>query len=161
MVTHNTSALTVTLPSDLEIVLTREFDAPRELVFEALSKPEHMSHWWAEQGSTVTVCEMDFRPGGAWRIVTRDASGTEYGFRGEYRDIAPPERIVQTFEFEGMPGNISIDSIVLEDLGGRTRVIGRSIFASVEDRDGMLQGGMEQGAAEWYDRLGAYACSMV
>jgi uncharacterized protein YndB with AHSA1/START domain len=152
-----TSTLTVTLPSDKEIVLTREFDAPRALVFQAFSSCEHLQHWWGQAGSTLASCELDFRPGGAWRIVERDAKGNEWGFHGELRQVAPPERIVQTFEWEGLPGHISVDTLVLEDLGGgRTRLITTSVFDSVEDRDGMIQSGMEQGASESYDRLAAY-----
>jgi uncharacterized protein YndB with AHSA1/START domain len=148
--------LTVTLPSEREVVLTREFDAPRELVFEAFSKPEHIRHWWGQKGSTVVVDTMDFRPGGAWRFVERAADGSEHGFRGQYRDIQRPERITWTFEWEGLPGHVSVETMVFEDLGNRTRVVGTTVFASVEDRDGMVQSGMEQGAAESYDRLEAY-----
>jgi uncharacterized protein YndB with AHSA1/START domain len=154
-------SLTVTLPSDREIVMTREIDAPRDLVFEAFSKPEHVVHWWGRIGSTLPVCEMDFRPGGAWRFVERDAGGAENAFRGEYRDIVRPERIVQTFEFEGMPGHISLDTMVFEDLGGRTRLVDTSVFDSVEDRDGMLQSGMEEGAAELFIRLADYLQTMA
>jgi uncharacterized protein YndB with AHSA1/START domain len=161
MAVNDTSALAVTLPSDREIVLTRELDAPRDLVFEAWSKPEHLAHWWGRLGSTLPVCEMDFRPGGAWHFVERDATGNEFGFRGEYRDIVRPERIVQTFEFEGMPGHISHETIVFEDLGGRTRLVNTSVFDSVEDRDGMLQSGMEEGAAELFIRLAEYLRSMA
>lgn len=158
MATSNSSTLTVTLPSDREIVLSRVFDAPRELVFEAFSKPEHVAHWWGQKNSTLASCEIDFRPGGTWRFVERDANGNEFGFHGEIRDIAPPERIVQTFEFEGMPGHVSVETMVLDDLdqGRRTRVTVTSRFDSVEDRDGMLQSGMEQGASESYDRLAEY-----
>jgi uncharacterized protein YndB with AHSA1/START domain len=156
MVTHNSPRLTVSLPSPREITLTREFQAPRELVFEAFSKAEHLAHWWGQKDSTLAVCEMDFRPGGAWRLVEHAADGNEYAFRGEVREIVPPERIVQTFEFEGMPGHISVETLVLEDLGGRTRMTVTSVFDSVEDRDGMLQSGMETGAGESYDRLEAY-----
>jgi uncharacterized protein YndB with AHSA1/START domain len=156
MPTTNSSTLTVTLPSDREIVLTREFDAPRDLVFEAFSKAEHMVHWWGPKGSTMQVSEMDFRPGGAWRFVERAADGNDYGFRGQYRDIVRPERIVWTFEFEGMPGHVSVETMIFDDLGGRTRITGTAVFDSVEDRDGMIQSGMEQGAAESYDRLGDY-----
>jgi uncharacterized protein YndB with AHSA1/START domain len=156
MPTTNSSTLTVTLPSDREIVLTREFDAPRDLVFEAFSKAEHMAHWWGPKGSTMQVSEMDFRPGGAWRFVERAADGNAYGFRGEYRDIVRPERIVWTFEFEGMPGHVSVETMIFDDLGGRTRITGTAVFDSAEDRDGMIQSGMEQGAAESYDRLADY-----
>jgi uncharacterized protein YndB with AHSA1/START domain len=161
MVVKNNSSMTVTLPSDREIALTREIDAPRDLVFEAYSKPEHVKHWWGRIDSTLPVCEMDFRPGGAWRFVERDATGNEYGFRGEYREIVRPERIVQTFEFDGMPGHISLDTMVFEDLGGRTRLVGTSVFDSVEDRDGMLQSGMEDGAAELFIRLADYLQTMA
>jgi uncharacterized protein YndB with AHSA1/START domain len=154
------TTLTVTLPSDREIVLTREFDAPRELVFRAFTSCEHLQHWWGQAGSSMSQCEMDFRPGGAWRFVERDASGNEWGFRGEIREVVPPEKIVQTFEFDGMPGHVSVDTMVLEDLGGsRTRLVATSVFSSVEDRDGMIQSGMEKGASESYDRLAAYLAS--
>lgn len=150
------NTLTVTTPSDLEIVLTRDFDASRELVFDAFSQPDHVRHWWGQAGSTLAQCEMDFRPGGKWRFVERDKNGQEWGFRGEVREIVKPERIVQTFEFEGMPGHVSVETMRLEDIGGRTRVTVTSVFASVEDRDGMIQSGMEKGAGESYDRLEAY-----
>jgi uncharacterized protein YndB with AHSA1/START domain len=161
VVTHNRPALTVTLPSDREIVLTREFDAPRHLVFEAFTKPEHITNWWGQKGSTLASCEIDFRPGGQYRFVERDANGDEFGFRGEIREIVPPERIVQTFEWEGLPGHIAEDTMELEDLGGRTRMTVTSRFASVQDRDGMLQGGMEKGAGESYDRLAEYLRSLA
>ena len=97
----NTGSLAVTLPSDREILMTRVFDAPRELVFEAHTTPEHVRRWWGKHGTTLPVCEMDFRPGGAYRFVQREPGGAEHGFRGEYRDIVPPERLVYTFEYRG------------------------------------------------------------
>jgi len=156
MVANNSTTLKVTLPSDQEIVLTREFDFPRDLVFEAFTRPEHIAQWWGPRGTTVPSCQMDFRAGGKWRFVSRDADGNEFGFRGEIREVVPPERIVQTFEFEGMPGHVSVETLRLEDLGGRTRMTVTSRFDSVMDRDGMLQSGMEKGAAESYDRLSEY-----
>jgi uncharacterized protein YndB with AHSA1/START domain len=161
MVVNNDSALTVSLPSDREIVLSRVFDAPRDVVFEAFSKPEHLAHWWGQAGSTLPVCEMDFRPGGAWRFVERDATGNEYGFRGEYRDIVRPERIAWTFEFEGLPGHISQETMIFEDLGTRTRITGTTLFDSLKDRDGMLQSGMARGASESYNRLAEYLPTMA
>jgi len=143
----------VTTPSEREIVMTRTFDAPRELVFEAMSKVEHMREWWGPRGFTMPVCEMDFRVGGAYRFVQRGPDGDEYAFRGEFREIAPPERISWTFEFEGMPGNVSVDTMELTEEDGKTTITSTSIFDSVEQRDGMLQSGMESGAAETYDRL--------
>src|SRR5512145_922942 len=92
MTSKNTT--TLTMPSDREILITRVFDAPRRLVFEAISKPEHVARWWGPRCMTMLSCEMDFRPGGAWRFVSRGPDGNEYGFRGVYREIEPPERIV-------------------------------------------------------------------
>jgi uncharacterized protein YndB with AHSA1/START domain len=155
MIADNNAANTVTvsLPSDHEISLSRDFDAPRELVFEAFSKPEHVARWWGQKDSTLPVCEMDFRPGGAWRFVERAADGSEYGFRGAYRDIVRLERITWTFEFEGAPGHIVVETMRFEDLGGRTRLICTSVFDTVEDRDQMYNSGMARGASEAYDRL--------
>ena len=127
-----------------------------ELVFEALSKHEHVRRWWGQAGSTMSHCEMDFRPGGRWCFLECDKQGQERGFGGEIHEIVPPEKIVQTFEFEGMPGHISVETMRLEDLGGRTRVTVTSLFDAVEDRDGVIQSGMEQGAGEPYDRLERY-----
>ncbi len=150
--------LTLTTPSEREIVMTREFDAPRELVFEAHTKCEHLNKWWGPRKYSFELCEMDFRPGGKYRFVHRGPEGIEeHGFRGEYREIVPPERIVWTFEWEGMPGHISVDTLTLEDLGGgRTKLTSHSVFDSKEDRDGMLQSGMEEGAGETYDRLAEF-----
>ncbi|HLF76961.1 MAG TPA: SRPBCC family protein [Dehalococcoidia bacterium] len=153
MVTETGDAsLKVTVKSDLEIVLTRVFNAPRMLVFEAHSKCEHLEHWWGRRGSTL-ACEMDFRPGGSYRFVSKEPDGAEYAFRGEFREIVAPELLVYSFEFEPMPGHVSVDSIVFEEQDGKTTVICTTSFASIEDRDGMLQSGMEAGAAESYDRL--------
>jgi uncharacterized protein YndB with AHSA1/START domain len=96
---------------------------------------------------------MDVRPGGVWRFVQRGPDGSEYAFNGVYREIAPPQRIVSTFEFEGMPGHVSVETLTLEEHTGKTKVTSMSLFQTVEDRDGMLQSGMEAGAAETYDRF--------
>jgi uncharacterized protein YndB with AHSA1/START domain len=148
------SKLTVTLPSDLEITMARVFEAPRALVFEAHSKPEHVKHWWG-RGNPLD-CEMDFRPGGRYRFVEHAPDGEDYAFRGEYREIVAPERIVQTFEFEGMPGHVAEETLVLTEESGKTTVTSTTRFASKEDRDGMLASGMEVGANESYDALDAY-----
>jgi len=102
--------------------MTRTFDAPRGLVWEALSKPEHMREWWGPRGFTMPVCEIDLRVGGAYRFVPKGPDGAEYGFRGEYREIVPPERIGWTFEFEGMPGSISVDTMTLTEEDGKTTI---------------------------------------
>jgi len=148
--------LTVTTPSDREIVMTRVFDAPRDLVFEAHTSCEHLSRWWGPRGYEIIGCEVDFRPGGAWRIVHRGPEGEECAFRGEYREIVRPERIVWTFEFEGMPGKISVETQTLEEHDDKTTFTSTSVFDSIEDRDGMLESGMESGAAETMDRLDEY-----
>jgi uncharacterized protein YndB with AHSA1/START domain len=152
--------MTLALPSDREIVLTRVFDAPRRLVFEAHSKPEHVRRWWGHRGSTLSVCEMDFRPGGAWRFVERQADGREYGFRGVYREIVAPERIVQTFEFEGLPGHVSVETMTLVERDGRTTLTTCSLFETVADRDEMLRSGMEAGAGESLERLAKHVAAM-
>jgi uncharacterized protein YndB with AHSA1/START domain len=149
--------LTVTTPSDLEIAQTRVFDAPRGLVFEAHSSCEHMSNWWGPRKYEVASCDIDFRPGGAWRIVLRATDGGEHAFYGEYREIVPPERIVATFEWGGMPGHTSVGTMTFEEHDGKTTLASTSVFDTVEDRDGMLAGGeMEAGAAETMDRLEEY-----
>jgi uncharacterized protein YndB with AHSA1/START domain len=150
------NALTVTTPSDREIVMTRVFEAPRDLVFEAHSSCEHLSRWWGPRRYEVIGCEVDFRPGGAWRVVHRGPEGEEYGFHGEYREIVRPERIVWTFEFEGAPGSVSVETMTLEEHDGKTTFTSTSVFSSVEERDGMLESGMESGAAETMDRLDEY-----
>ena len=148
--------LTVSTPSDRQIVMTRVFDAPRDLVFEAHTSCEHMSNWWGPRKYEVTSCEVDFRPGGTWRIVHRGPEGEIPGFRGEFREIERPERIVWTFEWEGMPGHVSVETLTLEEQDGKTMLTATSVFDTVEDRDGMIQSGMEDGAAETYDRLDEY-----
>src|ERR671919_13844 len=148
--------LKVTTPSDKEIAMSRVFDAPRDLVFEAHTSCEHLSNWWGPRKYEIVSCEIDFRPGGAWRIVHRGPDGEEYGFRGEYREIVPPERIVWTFEFEGMPGQVTEETMTLEEHDGKTTFTTKSVFDSVEARDGMLESGMESGAAETMDRLDEY-----
>lgn len=144
---------TLTLPSDREIVMTRIFDAPRELVYKAHTDPALVPLWWGRRNYTTIVDRMDVRPGGAWRFVQHTPDGGEYAFNGVYREVVPPERIVQTFEFEGYPGHIQVETIVFEDLGGRTLLTSTARFDSLEDRDGMLQSGMEEGAVESWDQL--------
>ncbi|MEN3609722.1 SRPBCC family protein [Plantactinospora sp. ZYX-F-223] len=145
--------LTVTLPSDLEIKMVRVFEAPRALVFEAHAKCEHVKHWWG-RGNPLD-CEMDFRPGGSYRFVEHAPDG-QYAFRGEYREIQAPERIVQTFEFEGMPGKVCVETLELTEQDGRTTVTSVTRFDTKEERDGMAASGMADGARESYDALAAY-----
>jgi uncharacterized protein YndB with AHSA1/START domain len=148
-----TAATSVTTPSDREILTERLFDAPRERVFAAFTDPELIPAWWGPRGVTTTIDQLDLRPGGAWRFVCQDADGRKDGFRGTYREITPPERVVQTFEWEGMPGHVLVETVTLEDVGGRTKVTTSSLFHTSEERDGMLDSGMESGLSESYERL--------
>ena len=139
--------------SDTEITMQRSFKAPRELVYRAMTDSDLIPKWWGQRSATTIVDKLDARVGGEWRFVQRGADGTEYAFRGTFLELDPPSRIVQTFEFEPMPGHISTDALTLTDVDGGTLVHIQSTFASKEDRDGMLQSGMEIGANETYDRL--------
>ncbi len=155
MTKHHQTKITAE-PGKQEILITREFDAPRELVFKAFTEPELLSQWWGPSYLSTLVDTMDVRPGGQWRFINRDAQGKEYAFHGVYHEILAPERIIDTFEFEGLPqtGHVSLETLTLEELpGGRTRLTSQSVFRSVADRDGMLQSGMEEGLNESYDRL--------
>lgn len=132
----------------------RVFDAPREKVFEAYIDPDRIPEWWGPRGTTTRVDYMEPRTGGRWRFVGTDSNGGEQGFLGAFREVTPHERIVQTFEWEGMPGHVSVDTATFEDLGdGRTRLATESIFHTGEERDGMLGSGMESGMNDTFDRL--------
>ncbi len=146
-------ATTVTTPTAREIVTERVFDAPRERVFATYTNPALIPQWWGPRRMTTTVDQMDLRPGGSWRFVMREADGPEIGFNGIYREVTPPERIVQTFEWEGMPGHVLVETHTFEELGERTRVKTTSLFHTTEERDGMLASGMEGGLTETHERL--------
>jgi uncharacterized protein YndB with AHSA1/START domain len=146
-------AATITTPTEREIHVERVFDAPRDRVFAVYTDPELIPEWWGPRGTTATVDQMDVTPGGSWRFVIHIADGSETAFRGTYREVTPPERIVQTFEWEGMPGHVSVETATFEDLGDRTKVTTTSIFHTTEERDGMLGSGMEGGLNETYARL--------
>lgn len=147
------NTLQVTQISEREVVLTRVFNAPRELVWQALSRPEHISRWWGPREMGNAQCEMDFREGGTYRFVSHAPDGQAWTFFGEYREIVPPTRIVQTFGFEGMPGQPTVETMTLEENDGQTTLRVHCQCASVEDCEGMLGSGMEQGAGESYDRM--------
>ncbi|HEV8535414.1 MAG TPA: SRPBCC family protein [Candidatus Limnocylindria bacterium] len=147
------STTKVTLSSDREILITREFDAPREVVFKAMTDPDLIPRWWGPRKYKIVVDKMDVRPGGAWRFVLTGPDGTEQGFRGEYREIVPNERIVQTFEWEPMAGHISVETATFTEHEGRTLLTNRTSFSSKEDRDGMIQSGMESGLRETHERF--------
>ena len=143
---------TVTTPTDREIHIERVFDAPRDRVFAAYTDPELIPQWWGPHGTETVVDVMEVEAGGSWRFVSRGDDG-ETAFRGTYREVTPPERIVQTFEWEGMPGHVSVETAQFEDLGERTKVVTTSIFHTPEERDGMLGSGMEKGMNETFERL--------
>lgn len=139
-------------PGKQEVVITRILDAPRELVFQTMTDPASIPHWW---GDNTRVDKMEVRQGGIWRFVSQGGDGNEYAFNGVYHAVIAPERLVNTFEFEGMPGHVLLETITFEDYEGKTRLTNLSVFQSIADRDGMLSSGMEWGAAATMDRLEA------
>jgi len=144
----------LTFPGEREIHVERIFDASPERVFTAYVDPELIPRWWGPRGTTTIVEELDARPGGTWRFLARNPDGSEIVFRGVFREVTPPERLAQTFEWDGMPGHVSVDTAVFEDLGdGRTKVVSDTVFHTAEERDGMLESGMEKGMNETYERL--------
>jgi uncharacterized protein YndB with AHSA1/START domain len=150
----NSDTFNVTMPSDCEIRLTRLFNAPRGLVFEAMTKPEHVRNWWGRLGDgySVPVCEIDLRIGGAWRFVNRHPNG-EAAFHGEYREIDPPSRVVFTEIFEMFPDTVSVVTAELTEEAGRTRLIATVRYPSLQVRDMVAASGMARGAGISYDRL--------
>jgi uncharacterized protein YndB with AHSA1/START domain len=153
----NSGDLKVTTPTDREIVMTRTFDAPRQLVFEAMSRPEMVKRWLlGPPGWEMVVCENDLRVGGAYRHVWRHSDGNEMTMRGVYHEVVPPERVVRTESFEmksGPPMGEQVATMVLTEQGGRTSITITVVLPSKEARDGMIAGGMERGVAASYDRL--------
>jgi uncharacterized protein YndB with AHSA1/START domain len=152
--TANKESYNVTTPSDQEIRLTRLFDAPRELVFEVMTRPEHVKEWWGRlgEGYSVPVCEIDFRVGGTWRFVNRHPKG-ECAFHGEYREIAPPGRVVFTEIFEEFPDSVSVVTAELTEENGKTRLVATVRYPSPMVRDIVMSSGMAKGAGISYDRL--------
>lgn len=141
------------VPGKQEIVMSRVFDAPRELLFKTFTDPKLFARWWGPRRLTNAIDRMDVRPGGSWRVVQRDDAGNEAAFHGVYHDVVSPQRMVQTFEFEGVPGHVLLQTATFEDVEGGTKLTLKSIFESVEDRDGMVQSGMESGARDSMERL--------
>ena len=142
----------VAKPGKQEISLCRLLSAPRERVFRALTDPKLLAKWWAPRQLTIKIDKMNAKPGGTWRMLHRDAAGNEFWFHGVFHEVSP-ERIVQTFEFEGMPGHVLLGIATLKSVGKKTKLTMKSLFESVEDRDSMLQHGMAEGGIETLDRL--------
>jgi uncharacterized protein YndB with AHSA1/START domain len=142
-------------PGKQEVIITREFDAPRELVFKAHTDPKLYSQWLGPRGYEMVLETFEPHSGGRYRYIHKDSNGNEFAFHGVFHEISD-ERMIQTFEFEGLPerGHVTLDTMKLESLpGNRTRVTVQSVFQSLADRDGMVQSGMEQGVREGYERL--------
>jgi uncharacterized protein YndB with AHSA1/START domain len=143
---------TITTPADREVRIERIFDAPVERVWQAFTDPELLAQWWG-RGNKLLIERMEVERGGHWRFVEHSPDGV-HGFEGRYREVTPRERLVQTFEWDGMPGYVAVDTAVFEDLGdGRTKVVTTSLFHTTEERDGMLASGMEAGLNESYAAL--------
>lgn len=143
----------VTTPGDRDIRVERVFDAPRERVWAAMTEPDLVAQWWG-RGNKLDVERLEVEVGGHWRFVEHDPNGSVNGFEGRYREVSPPERVVSTFEWDGMPGYVSINDARLEDLGdGRTLVVSTATFFTPQERDGMLDYGMEEGLNESYAAL--------
>jgi len=140
-------------PGVPQILITREFDAPRELLFRAHTDPELLGQWLGPRSLTTTIDCLDARDGGKWRYTSRDAQGNDHGFHGVYHGTPSPDGIVQTFEYEGAPGHVSLTTIAFEERGGKTLLRQSAVFQSVEDRDAMVQSGMERGVNEGMERL--------
>jgi uncharacterized protein YndB with AHSA1/START domain len=144
----------VITPTDREIRVERVFNAPRERVWRAFTDPKLVAQWWG-RGNKLVIERMEVERGGHWRYVEHAPDGV-HGFEGRYREVMPPERLVQTFEWDGMPGYVVVETVQLEDLGdGRTKVVNTSLFHTTEERDGMLSSGMEEGLNQSYAALDA------
>ncbi len=152
MIKNNLTSI-VAEPGKQEIVITRVFDVPRKLVFKAYTDPNLIPQWWGPKSLTTIVDTMEVRPGGVWRFVQRDRGGKEYAFHGVYHEAVSPERLVCTFEFEGMPGHVMLETVTFEEQDGTTKLTAKPVFQTVEDRDTMLKSGIEKGAAESMERL--------
>jgi uncharacterized protein YndB with AHSA1/START domain len=140
-------------PGMPQIVITREFDAPRELLFRTYTEPELLAQWLGPRRLTMIVDRYDVRDGGIWRFIHRDADGNEYGFHGVFHGTPSPDGVVRTFEYEGAPGHVSLETLTFEDCDGRTLVRTNAVFQAVEDRDAMIESGMESGLNEGMERL--------
>lgn len=154
-----TRKATLTTPSDREIRIERVFDAPRDRVWQAFTDPKLVAQWWG-RGHKLVIERMDVERGGHWRFVEHGPDGV-HGFEGRYREVTPTTRLVHTFEWDGFPGYVIIETVTLEDTDdGRTKVVNLSLFHTTEERDGMLQSGMETGLNESYAALDRLLATM-
>lgn len=157
--TKSSRKLQVSTPGDRQIRTERVFDAPRDRVWRAMTDPKLIPQWWG-RGNKLVIEKYDAQRGGYWRFVEHGPDGV-HGFGGRFREVTPPERVVQTFEWDGMPGHVTVETMTLEDIGdGRTKVVIVSLFHTTEERDGMLHSGMEQGLGQSYAALDTLLASM-
>jgi uncharacterized protein YndB with AHSA1/START domain len=151
---------TLTLPSDRELALKRVFNAPARILFDVWTKPEHVRKWYGVRSTTVTVCDIDLRVGGAWRWVVTKPQGMEIAFSGVFREIDPPHRLQRTEIFEAMPGSGSIVTLTFDEKEGQTMFIMHMLFESKEHRDICLQSGMELGVKECFQKIDELVASL-
>ncbi len=157
--TKPVSKTKVTTPADREIRIERIFDAPRDRVWRAFTDPKLLAQWWG-RGNKLVIEKFELERGGHWRFVEHGPEG-KHGFEGRFREVTPKDRVVQTFEWDGMPGYVIIETMELTDLGdGRTKILTVSLFHTTEERDGMLQSGMEEGLNQSYEALDRLLASM-
>ncbi len=161
MAATSSGTAVVTLPEDKQILITREFEAPKHLVYEAYTTPELVRRWWSGKRGAVTSVEIDLRVGGAWRYVMTASEGFEVAFHGEYREIVPSERIVSTEVYEGMPEGQALDTITFAEVDGRTTLTTLVQHTSKEHRDAHINSGMEAGMQEAMDLLEQVAISLA
>jgi uncharacterized protein YndB with AHSA1/START domain len=151
--TQNTTHTIIAEPGAQTILQTRIFDAPRDLVYKTCTNPDLIPQWWGPKSSRTTVDKMEVRKGGIWRFIHHELDGTENAFNGVYHECLSPERLTYTFEWEGLPGHILLETIRFAEHEGKTKITVTSVFQTVEDRDGMLNSGMEEGATETWNRF--------
>jgi uncharacterized protein YndB with AHSA1/START domain len=144
---------TILVPGKQEVIFLWYFDAPMEQVFKIYTDPGLVPQWWGPRYLTTRVEKMEVRPGGGWRFIQQDINGNQYAFHGVYHEVLPDAMLVYTFEYEGTPGHVLLETIHFSEENGMTEVIDQSVYQSVEDRDEMVKEGMEEGAAESYERL--------
>jgi len=140
-------------PGKQEIIATTILDAPRELVFKAYTDPKLIAKWWGPRRYEIKIEKFESKPGGSWRMIHVGDDGSEFAFRGVNHDVVEPERICGTFEYEGVPGHVALQTATFEAIGNKTKVVAHDVFQSVMDRDGMVASGMQEGADESMERL--------
>lgn len=149
-----TNPTTIASPEGVPFIdIVREFEAPVPVVYRAYTEPELVAQWLGPHGYNMSIAEYDVRTGGSWAYGHEDPDGNVYGFRGTFHSVIPNESIVQTFEFDGFPGHVSLESVRFEAIGERTRVVAHAVYQSLEDRNGMVKSGMAKGVTEGYERL--------